>query len=327
MIARRAVTLLRRAVDRARGSWLLPAPFVALAIVSLSRGERRWEQVVLLFVAPILAYASERTRRLLVLVYPLGLVGVLYDSMRYVRNVGLDGGVHVCDLRAFDRRFFGIGSGAARTTLPEWFQAHSSPALDLYCAIPYAIFIFVYVGYAVYLWFVDEGAMRRFAWTFFFLNVAGFATYHLYPAAPPWYYERYGCAVDLAAVASEGPNLARVDAWLGVGYFHAMYGRASEVFGAVPSLHVAYPAVILLEGWRRHHALGRALAIAFFASMAFAAIYLDHHWITDAVVGITYGVVVHFAVRTLASDAPRAVAVAERATTSAERATPSAEQP
>ena len=28
--------------------------------------------------------------------------------------------------------------------------------------------------------------MRRFAWTFFFLNVAGFLTYHLYPAAPPW---------------------------------------------------------------------------------------------------------------------------------------------
>ena len=61
-------------------------------------------------------------------------------------------------------------------------------------------------------------------WSFFVLNIAGFVTYHLYPAAPPWYFHLHGCTVDLAAPASAGPNLTRVDAWLGISYFAGFTG-------------------------------------------------------------------------------------------------------
>jgi membrane-associated phospholipid phosphatase len=98
----------------------------------------------------------------------------------------------------------------------------------------------------------------------------------------------HGCAVDLAAHASEGPNLARVDAWLGVPYFAGMYGRASDVFGAMPSLHVAYALIVVLVGWPSLPPLWRAASLAFFFLMTFAAVYLDHHWVLDAVAGIVY---------------------------------------
>jgi membrane-associated phospholipid phosphatase len=133
--------------------------------------------------------------------------------------------------------------------------------------------------------------MQRFTWAFFALNVAGFVTYHLYPAAPPWYLHAHGCAVDLAAHASPGDALARVDAMTGVPYFAGMYGRASDVVGAMPSLHVAYPLLIVLAGWRVLGWPGRAAALGFLASMCFAAIYLDHHWISDEIVGLTFGAV------------------------------------
>jgi membrane-associated phospholipid phosphatase len=142
--------------------------------------------------------------------------------------------------------------------------------------------------------------MLRFGWCFFALNVAGFVTYHLYPAAPPWYYHAHGCAVDLSTHASEGPNLARVDAWLGVPYFAGMYGRSTNVFGSMPSLHCAYALLVALEGWSVFAAVWRAASVAFYALMVFAAVYLDHHWILDALAGSGYAIAVVAGARGLA---------------------------
>ena len=134
--------------------------------------------------------------------------------------------------------------------------------------------------------------MQRFSLGFLLLNVAGFITYHLYPAAPPWWYHAHGCAVDLAAKASEGPNLARVDAYFGIHYFGGFYGRSHDIYGAVPSLHVAYPLLILLCGWSAFRPLYRVLAALFFVWMCTAAVYLDHHWVVDVVVGVVYTLIV-----------------------------------
>jgi membrane-associated phospholipid phosphatase len=134
-------------------------------------------------------------------------------------------------------------------------------------------------------------------WAFFVMNVMGFVTYHLYPAAPPWYYHSHGCSVDVLAHASEGPNLARVDQLLGVHYFAGMYGRSSDVFGAIPSLHVAYPLLICIEVWRHVRWPLRLAGVGFFLLMCFSAVYLDHHWVIDVVIGIGYCLVAAGAMR------------------------------
>lgn len=266
---------------------LMPLPFVALPAVRLSQGMLRWDYVAFLVVPFVLAN-SARTRRLFVGLYPLGLVAVLYDAMKMVKSVGVTPErVHLCDLRAAEARFFGAGG----STIHDWLQPRAIPALDVLFAVPYAIFIFVCIGFAVWLWLRDERAMRTFGWSFFVVNVAGFATYHLYPAAPPWYFHAHGCTVDLAASASTGANLARVDTWIGIPYFHGMYARASDVYGAMPSLHVAYPLLIVLVGWPLFGPIRRALAILFLVSMCLAAVYLDHHWVLDVLIGLVYAVV------------------------------------
>jgi hypothetical protein len=201
-------------------------------------------------------------------------------------------------------------------TANDWLQAHASVGLDLFCAIPYGAYLAVVMAYATWLAFaqrkLDVAAPSRtalFGVAFVLLNLAGFVTYHVYPAAPPWYFHAHGCAVDLTTLANPGPNLTRVDALLGLPLFAGLYGQSSSVFGAVPSLHVAYPLLMLLVGWPMHGVRGRALLVAYFLWMSFAAVYLDHHWVIDVVAGALYAVVV-FAVVVLASRRVLAPAVA-----------------
>lgn len=272
-----------------RAPWLPVAPYWLWVAFWRYRAGFRWDHVAMALAATGLAYGNRGTKRLFVALVPLSLVAALYDAMRLFKNAGLTPeGVHVSDIRALELRWFGVGSGDARVTLQDWFHAHPSLPLDLVCAIPYGVFLYVITAYAVYLFGRDRGAQQRFAWGFFVLNVAGFVTYHLYPAAPPWYFRKYGANVDLEARASCGTRLARVDTVLGFRYFEKFYARTSDVFGAVPSLHVAYPLLMIIEGWPQHGGAGRSALVLFYASMCFSAVYLDHHWVIDVILGSAY---------------------------------------
>ena len=279
---------------------LAPLPFFAHAAWAASRGAFHWDNAAILVLVLVLFAAGPRTKRLFLGVYPIGLVGLLYDSMRVVQNVGVTPDtVHVCDLRAHELALFGLDMNGERVTFHDWFQAHPSAVLDGLCAIPYATFIFVSIACAVWLYIRDYPRMVRFTWCFLALNVCGFVTYHLYPAAPPWYFHTHGCAVDILSRASEGPALARVDARLGIHYFAGMYGRSSSVFGAMPSLHCAYAFLVAIEGWAVFSKAWRGASVGFFALMCFSAVYLDHHWVLDAIAGVVYCLVVVAAARGL----------------------------
>lgn len=273
------------------GSLGLAIPFVAYAGYAASRAELRVEHILVPVAVAVLALIGPRTKELLHGLYPFALVGMLFDGMRPYQKLGLtESRVLLCGLRSVESRLFGWESGGERFTVHDYFRDHHLVGLDLFCAIPYATFIFWCVAGAIYLYVIDRPAMRRFAWGWFLLNVAAFATYHLLPAAPPWYFHEHGCTIDLATKASEGPVLARVDALLGIGYFHGMYARASSVFGALPSLHCAYPLLLVIEGWRAFGTRMRAASIAYYLAMVFSAVYLDHHWVLDALMGSAYAV-------------------------------------
>ncbi len=294
-----------RALRHVRTLWpdagvLLPLPFVLWPLGCVLAGLGRWEHAAIMAGVPALAYTSARSKRLFLGLLPFGVLGLVYDGMRFVKDVGVSTErVHLCDLRAIDMRIASANIGGARGTVHDWLQAHDSLPLDLLFAIPYGTFIFVAIAFAIYLYVKDYERMRVFGWVFLLVNLAGFATYHLYPAAPPWYFHAHGCSVDLAAHASEGPKLARVDAFLGMHYFRDFYGRASDVYGAVPSLHVAYPLLIMLFGWPVLRLPGRVLAVVFLLLMCTAAVYLDHHWIVDVVAGLGITLAVFGAARAI----------------------------
>lgn len=278
-------------------------PFLGWPLYCWAIGERRWEHAVFAAAVPWLAWQGPRTKRLFVGLLPLLSVGLVYDAMRFVKHLGItNDSVHGCDLRAFDGRWLGtglLGLSTAPQSWPDYFREHASLGWDIVLAVPYGTFLYVTVAYAFWLYRRDHRSLQRFGWSFFAVNLAGYLTYHFFPAAPPWYVASHGCSVDLSHPASAGSHLTRVDDWLGLGYFAGFYGRSNDVFGAMPSLHVAYPLLVVLEGWRLHGWLGRSLALAFYLSMAVAAVYLDHHWVADVLAGSLYTVVAHRLVRRL----------------------------
>ena len=276
-----------RLLRRSARYWPL-APFVAYAGYAAQRSDLRFDHLAVIAIVAALTFGGRWTKELLFGLYPLGLVFLLYDGMRPFQRLGLtEDRVLLCDLRALEARLFGAGG----STVHDYWQAHPSTVLDLFCAIPYATFILWCFAGAVVLYVRQRPLMKRFMWGFFLMNCAGFVTYHLLPAAPPWYFHAHGCVVDLAARASEGPALARVDALLGIGWFHGMYAKASSVFGALPSLHCAYPLLLVLIGWPAFGLGLRIATLGYWVAMMFSAVYLDHHWIIDAVLGDAFAVV------------------------------------
>lgn len=264
--------------------WVLPALFFgSYAAVMFVIGDLRPEHVAIPLLACTLAYATPKTKRFFIDVSPYLAVAIGYDSVRYARQWLLTPEqVWGCGLRELELSAFAVAPGV---TLQDYLATHNSPALDLLFAVPYAIFVYVAIAYAAYLFFVDRPRMRHYLWAFAIANFTSFAMWLLIPAAPPWYIREFGCAIDLSAAPSPAA-LARVDTLLGIDYFARFYSRAASVFGAMPSMHCAYPVIGLLTAWRAASWKTRPIHVGYSALMVVAAVYLDHHWVWDALAGI-----------------------------------------
>jgi inositol phosphorylceramide synthase catalytic subunit len=273
-----------RHLRRLWGSWwLLPGavPLAYVLGVTLA-GDFRPEHAGVVVVAWFFAYASQATRRFFLAVAPYLSTAMLYDAVRYPRALLVTADrVLGCGLRKAELVFFSV---APDTTLQDWFAVHHAPALDVVCAIPYLLFAYVVLGYAIYLYFVDRARMQRFVWAYALGNLMSFVCWLGLPSAPPWYLREHGCVIDLAVVPSPA-GLQRVDDLFGMGYFRAFYSRAASAFGALPSMHCAFPLMGLLVSWRVAGWRTRPIHLAYTLLMAFAAVYLDHHWVLDAIAG------------------------------------------
>src|SRR5204862_360132 len=80
---------------------------------------------------------------------------------------------------------------------------------------------------------------------FLVVNVLGFATYFIFPVAPPWYVTEYGLGPARLDVHPAAAAASRFDLLLGTHFFDGIYGRGIDVYGAYPSLHVAYPLLVV----------------------------------------------------------------------------------
>lgn len=153
------------------------------------------------------------------------------------------------------------------------------------------------------LWMTNRPLFRKFALTFIVVAVAGFATYIVYPAVPPWM-----AAERLARVHGEYVRSAQGTVYLpgvtnlfnviakhwynpyrGTIFFPWLHLKYDQV-AAMPSEHAAYPMLFFLF-LRRQFGRWAYLALIYIAAMLFSIVYLGQHYVIDALVGFAYAVV------------------------------------
>jgi membrane-associated phospholipid phosphatase len=226
------------------------------------------------------------------------LTAVLYDSQRYWGEAV----PHVAGPYAFEKRLFGVPSPDGALTLNEWFGLHLSPVLDFIAGGVYLTFIGVFILLSAYFTrriHFDTNpestpshrrwSARAVVWSFFVVNVLGFITWFLYPVAPPWYVDIYGLDTIVLDVPMNPARTVRFDALFGTSFFTGWYGAGSNPFGAIPSLHVSYPVLSVVFAMRLR--TFRAFTVVFTSLVGFAAVYLNHHYLIDVLLGVVYGLV------------------------------------
>ena len=229
---------------------------------------------------------------------------VLLLAYELMRGVADDAGfpLHAADLATADR-LIAFGVLPTQVLQDALRPAAGLDRLAIAATVVYMLHFALPLATGFVLWLWRRPMYYDFVAALIILSLAGFVTYLLLPAAPPWYVASHGLL--------DGPDGRPLVAYLKPGAFETLAsalgfdGRYlySLAFGSVnpnavaafPSLHVAYPFLAFLVLRR---AFGRVgwLALACTALVAISVVYTGDHWVIDAVAGVAYAYVAYYAV-------------------------------
>ena len=168
-----------------------------------------------------------------------------------------------------------------------WLQRHlyHPPHAALHDYAAWGVYMTHFFGtilVAAYLWKWAHPRFRRWRTVVLWLSAAGMATYVLYPAAPPWLSSAQGSIPHVEQII---PQLFR---HMNISEVHSLAEAdfANKV-AAVPSLHSAFPVLMLCffwaSGWRARIFFG-----VYSVAMAVTLVYTAEHYVADIVAGWSY---------------------------------------
>ena len=165
---------------------------------------------------------------------------------------------------------------------------YTSPLLDTIAAIPYLVHFLLVALYPPYCYINRKrlGSLEpalRSLWCGGIVCFLSVLTQLFLPTAPPWYNESavYDEDGNVISFAFNEAGFQRTDAYFGYLLFHEMYSKSPITFGSFPSLHVAFPTVILFNGsW-----ISWKFGLFHVCLIAWAAMYSHHHYLIDAIGG------------------------------------------
>jgi hypothetical protein len=224
-----------------------------------------------------------------------------YELMRGIAD---DAGfpLHAADLALADR-LLAFGALPTKVVQDAFRPATGIDVLAIIATVVYMLHFVLPLATGLALWLWRRPQFYDFVAALIVLSLAGFVTYLLLPAAPPWYLAQHGML--------DGPDGQPLITYLKPGTFEELAtalgfdGRYlySLAFGSVnpnavaafPSLHVAYPFLAFLVLRR---AFGRVgwLAFGYTLLVAFSVLYTGDHWIIDMVAGMAYAYIAYYAI-------------------------------
>jgi hypothetical protein len=221
------------------------------------------------FVAALLVYESFR-----------GLVPHLNTHVHYTELIDAD-------------RFLFFGRLPTKILQNWWWHGH----VQWYDFVFYLIYMMHFIlpfSLAILIWKTREKHYWRYVMTFLTASFAGFFTFLLFPAAPPWLAYQQGLIEPITRVSSS------VFFALGVHDFPSVYNKISpNPVAAMPSLHAAYATLFFMFVYKLYGKKWGALAAIYPLGIYVGTVYQGEHYAIDEIVGALYAVLAYIAVHWL----------------------------
>lgn len=229
-------------------------------------------------------WLSEASRKFILGFSIFILFAIIYDFMKVYPNYKVNP-VDIAGIYNSEKSLFGFTSQGVLLTPNEFFAIHHNAIVDFMCGLFYLSWIPLPIAFAFWLYFNNKKQFLHFSLTFLFVNLIGFCIYYIHPAAPPWYVAQYGLDFH-QGVGGNTAGLGRFDALVHLKIFGSLYSRNSNVFAAMPSLHCAYPTIVLFYSFKSKVKSMKWLFGLIMVGIWFTAIYSGHHYVLDAIMGI-----------------------------------------
>jgi len=191
--------------------------------------------------------------------------------------------IDVTSLNAWDRSMFIVLPHEVLTYI-------QNPFWDVFAAIPYTIHVFWPIIFVVWTFFKQRSLTLPYMNCFGLLSFLAVCTELILPTSPPWYYDKYGFAPATYDLPGDPGGLARVDKMLDTDFYLNTFVKSPVVFGAFPSLHVAWPTLMTLflcfnvfSSWKL-----RIIPCIYVGWVSFAVVYLHHHYVADVLGGMLF---------------------------------------
>lgn len=187
-------------------------------------------------------------------------------------------------------------SGGSVPTVALQGRFYHPGILHWYDVAAWAVYLshfFVVFAVAGILWRFAKPRFIEFRAMVLTLTVAAFLTYALFPAVPPW------MASDDGVIGPVTRVIGGVWEELGVHHAAALWEHGSTLsneVAAIPSLHTAYPVMLLCffwsSGWR-----ARIVCFLYALAMSLTLVYTGEHYVTDVLLGWIFAISAFFVVR------------------------------
>jgi membrane-associated phospholipid phosphatase len=233
--------------------------------------------IFLLFVFMVFDQTIEMVKRLL----PFVAILLAYESFRGVVTK-LNSHVHYSFAPHIDRWLFGNLPTVYLQNL--LWKGHTS-WYDFVFYFAYMLHFVLPLGLAILVWKTREKEYWRVITTYLLVSFAGFFTFLLFPAAPPWLASQNNYIQPIARIST--------DVWFGLGLkdFPSFYNHITpNPVAAIPSLHSAWATLLVIFVFKFYGKRWAALAAVYPFLIFMGTIYEGEHYAFDVIAGIVYAV-------------------------------------
>jgi membrane-associated phospholipid phosphatase len=207
---------------------------------------------------------------------PFLLLFLAYEAMR---GFAAKTGFAPHDLSGIERAVF-AGTLPTLTLQHAFYRPGAVSPQDLIAMFFYFMHFPLPILVGFIFWLNSREHYRRFIAALLLMCFVAFATYLLWPSAPPWWQE----PKSVVKIINRS-----VDALWGDRYFVSTIYHSfnPNQFAAFPSLHAAFPALAAVYAWNRYRLLGIGLMV-WTAAVLLSIVYLGEHYVVDALAGYVY---------------------------------------